>query len=536
MRGRTPAEHGIDNVEFREGTIYQLDVPDASIDVCTLFAMMETLDDPLAGLAEVRRILKPGGLVAASSIEYGGLILHGPDEPLLRRFYELRLQSGTAQGDVHSYRGRELRGLLSRPGSRTSKRPSVRSATGPRNAYGRSGWGVPRTAGTSGTWTDSRSTGLADQAEIERWSRPGSVGRVARTRSQPSRGAERPHAGPEASAHRAIAFRLRRTPAIPEDQAASRSAPGGNRPSSSRIVMPCANAHAARAGRDRRPRRSRPARPSTPRDPRGAAPSAAARRSRAGTGAGGRAPTDGRREPSSASARAATSFSNVTPIAPCNATHLAEGLGHQQRLELLLRLDVLVQGRRPDPHRLGEASHREALGSLALEDAPAGRDDLARPAARRSGASITSRRSCGELGDPSRERLVHRAEALRRSTVPELLPEQRHKDPAEALALGEPHPAGSGLVDLEAVLSVEDARHEQVSEPPELAPRLAASTVGCIVIPRSSTGSSRTSSLAPGAQLAIDLRDERVPLSERRQVRRGPPRPPRASLELDLAS
>jgi ubiquinone/menaquinone biosynthesis C-methylase UbiE len=106
------AEHGIDNVEFLEGSIYELDLPDASIDVCTLFSMMETLDDPLAGLAEVHRVMKPGGLVGASSIEYGGLILHGPGEPLLRRFYELRLQLWEAQGDVHFYRGRELRGLL----------------------------------------------------------------------------------------------------------------------------------------------------------------------------------------------------------------------------------------------------------------------------------------------------------------------------------------------------------------------------------------------------------------------------------------
>lgn len=106
------AKYGIDNVDFREGSIYGLDFADAVFDACTLFSMMETLDDPLAGLAEVRRVVKPGGLVGASSIEYGGLILSGPDEPLLRRFYELRLRIWEAHGDVHFYRGRELRGLL----------------------------------------------------------------------------------------------------------------------------------------------------------------------------------------------------------------------------------------------------------------------------------------------------------------------------------------------------------------------------------------------------------------------------------------
>jgi 2-polyprenyl-3-methyl-5-hydroxy-6-metoxy-1,4-benzoquinol methylase len=106
------AEHGIDNVEFREGSIYELAFEDGSFDVCTMFAMLETLADPRAGLTEVRRLVKPGGVVGASSIEYGGLVLHGPDEALLRRFYELRLQIWEAQGDVHFHRGRELRGMF----------------------------------------------------------------------------------------------------------------------------------------------------------------------------------------------------------------------------------------------------------------------------------------------------------------------------------------------------------------------------------------------------------------------------------------
>ena len=106
------SSQGVDNVTFRQGSIYELSFEDSTFDAATLFAMLETLDDPLAGLAEVRRVLKPGAILGASSIEYGGLVLRGPDEPLLRRFYELRLAIWKDQGDVHPYRGRELRGLL----------------------------------------------------------------------------------------------------------------------------------------------------------------------------------------------------------------------------------------------------------------------------------------------------------------------------------------------------------------------------------------------------------------------------------------
>jgi hypothetical protein len=43
-------------------------------------------------------VLKPGGLIGASSIEYGGLTLHDPNEPIVRRFYRLRLQIAGACG------------------------------------------------------------------------------------------------------------------------------------------------------------------------------------------------------------------------------------------------------------------------------------------------------------------------------------------------------------------------------------------------------------------------------------------------------
>jgi SAM-dependent methyltransferase len=161
------AEHGISNVEFREGSIYELDQPDASVDVCTLCSMMETLDDPLAGLAEVRRVLKPGGLLGASSIEYGGLLLHGPGEPLLRRFYELRLQLWEAQGDVHPYRGREIRGLLLAAGFEEVEAVTTYFSYGTEERVRT--FGLARAADCRDEWYVSGMSehGFADQDEID---------------------------------------------------------------------------------------------------------------------------------------------------------------------------------------------------------------------------------------------------------------------------------------------------------------------------------------------------------------------------------
>lgn len=43
----------IENVTFVEGSIYDLELPDASFDVCTCFSMLEVVERPLEGLREV---------------------------------------------------------------------------------------------------------------------------------------------------------------------------------------------------------------------------------------------------------------------------------------------------------------------------------------------------------------------------------------------------------------------------------------------------------------------------------------------------
>jgi SAM-dependent methyltransferase len=107
---------GIGNAEFREGSVYELAFPDRHFDACLAHSMVETLDRPVDALREIRRVLKPGGVVGVASVEYGGLILAGPDEPVLRRFYDLRTRLWQDEGVGDPYRGRALRGVLNAAG------------------------------------------------------------------------------------------------------------------------------------------------------------------------------------------------------------------------------------------------------------------------------------------------------------------------------------------------------------------------------------------------------------------------------------
>jgi ubiquinone/menaquinone biosynthesis C-methylase UbiE len=86
---RYASEHALENVEFRRGSIYALELPDHYFDACPAHSMLETLERPLDGLTEIKRTLKPG-IVGVACVEYGGVIIAGAGEELLRHFYAVR--------------------------------------------------------------------------------------------------------------------------------------------------------------------------------------------------------------------------------------------------------------------------------------------------------------------------------------------------------------------------------------------------------------------------------------------------------------
>jgi ubiquinone/menaquinone biosynthesis C-methylase UbiE len=163
-------EHGLDNVEFRVGSVYELGVPDASFDACLAHSLMEALDRPLDALREIHRALQPGGVVGVASVEYGGLILAGVHEPLLRRFYEIRERLWLLDGaDPHL--GRTLRGLLDAAGFERIDAVTTSMSYG--TAESVRSFGLGRAADCRDEWYSSQATAYAlataeDLSEMER--------------------------------------------------------------------------------------------------------------------------------------------------------------------------------------------------------------------------------------------------------------------------------------------------------------------------------------------------------------------------------
>jgi SAM-dependent methyltransferase len=70
------------NVRFAVGDTYALDFPDAVFDVVHAHQMLQHLRDPVGALAEMARVCRPGGLVAARDGDYGGFAWY-PTDPWL---------------------------------------------------------------------------------------------------------------------------------------------------------------------------------------------------------------------------------------------------------------------------------------------------------------------------------------------------------------------------------------------------------------------------------------------------------------------
>ncbi|MET4158053.1 methyltransferase domain-containing protein [Agromyces sp. PvR057] len=82
------ASSAVDNVEFRVGDAYALEFEDDSFDVVHAHQVMQHLLHPVDALRELRRVLRPGGVLAVRDVDYGG-VLTAPASDALTRWLEL---------------------------------------------------------------------------------------------------------------------------------------------------------------------------------------------------------------------------------------------------------------------------------------------------------------------------------------------------------------------------------------------------------------------------------------------------------------
>lgn len=107
---QTAQKLGVGNVSFQEASIFSLPFPDESFDIVFAQTVFIHIPDHDKALAEMKRVLSPGGLIALREGDHGSTI-DWPDDPLVAevaRLFSLNEQHCGGNPDV----GRQLGTLL----------------------------------------------------------------------------------------------------------------------------------------------------------------------------------------------------------------------------------------------------------------------------------------------------------------------------------------------------------------------------------------------------------------------------------------
>lgn len=104
------AERGVTNVSFRQADLTQLPFDDASFDVVFAHGVLYHLSDVQAALREMRRVLRPAGLIAIRDVDEAGSLM-APQTPTLVRAHEAVLEGWIRNGSDPFF-GRRHRSVL----------------------------------------------------------------------------------------------------------------------------------------------------------------------------------------------------------------------------------------------------------------------------------------------------------------------------------------------------------------------------------------------------------------------------------------
>jgi ubiquinone/menaquinone biosynthesis C-methylase UbiE len=111
---RDAAARGLENLDYKQGSVYELPFPDASFDVAYAHQVIQHLREREAALREMLRVVRSGGLVAVRDIDWG-TVAYWPHDPWIDRFIEVHQKAWYRNGGEPQM-GRHLRALFNRAG------------------------------------------------------------------------------------------------------------------------------------------------------------------------------------------------------------------------------------------------------------------------------------------------------------------------------------------------------------------------------------------------------------------------------------
>jgi SAM-dependent methyltransferase len=158
-RSRAQAgQRGVANALFEVANVYELPFPDGSFDAVLAHTLLMGLREPVRALREMRRVLRPGGIVGVRDPDLGADLLV-PATPLWERWRAVWVRVRQHNGG-DPFLGRHLRRLLLEAGfARTVATASVSCAGSPEETRRRAAFlkaqlqGLARTAIALG-WVD----------------------------------------------------------------------------------------------------------------------------------------------------------------------------------------------------------------------------------------------------------------------------------------------------------------------------------------------------------------------------------------------
>lgn len=162
-------EHGVGehrNMSFVTGDTYRLGFEDATFDVVHAHQVLQHLGDPVAALAEMRRVCRPDGLVACRDADYAAMFWYPPSNAMDRwqALYQAVARSAGGEPDA----GRHLAGWAA--AARFSRVEVSSSMWSFASAEERTWWGElwAERVMASRFAEQATGTGLATAADLER--------------------------------------------------------------------------------------------------------------------------------------------------------------------------------------------------------------------------------------------------------------------------------------------------------------------------------------------------------------------------------